>query len=237
MNARNDTNATNALNAKTTKPAPRWPRRVWWPLMLVGAMGTAGCGSDDGTTGSGPGEAGGPGGIRDVGQRIEGDAVRSGAADAATDSGGERDLGAAPDAAADTGPTADAGRRPDAGADADTASPCPLNSGWPCPCSGVNVCDNGDICFGIGAGEGLCSRRCAGAGDDAPCVGTMGWGIQGGGRCAYEVTYEGQTFGVCALICQVQAGDGELVKGSCPPGARCVPQDGFSACFADPSAR
>jgi hypothetical protein len=129
----------------------------------------------------------------------------------------------------------DAGARPDA--EADAASECPLNSGWPCPCGGVNECDNGDICFGIGPGEGLCAPRCAGAGDDAPCAETMGWGISGGGRCAYEVTYEGQTFGVCALICQVQAEDGEVIKGFCPPGSRCVPQNGFSACFAEPPAR
>jgi len=202
-------------------------RQVWWTLIFTGAgFGAAGCASEDDRAGRS--DAGGADASQDATAEIRSDAIRPDAPDAGPESG----LAVDADAAADGGTSGDATARSDLGADA--ASACPLNSGWPCPCSGVNECENGDICFGIGPGEGLCAPRCAGAGDDAPCAETMGWGISGGGRCAYEVTYEGQTFGVCALICQVQAEDGEVIRGFCPPGSLCVPQNGFSACFAGP---
>jgi hypothetical protein len=199
-------------------------------------VGAAACASDDADDGSsGAGGASGPGAFRDSTVAIGADAAPPIIGEAGADSGSVLDQGLPGDATPDATVARDTGGRPDAAADA--ASACPFNSGWPCACGGVTVCDNGDICFGLGPGEGLCSRRCAGVGDDAPCTDAMGWGIEGGGRCAYEVTFEGETFGVCALVCQVQAQNGELVKGDCPPGARCVPQSGFSACFAEPSAR
>lgn len=97
--------------------------------------------------------------------------------------------------------------------DSENVDECPLNSGFPCPCSmemSGGFCEDQSHCVTDGDDYGICKMPC---GSTASCEETQGWGIAG--LCDQDLDEDGK---YCQVICDHSDGD----AGYCPPGMDCV---------------
>jgi hypothetical protein len=115
----------------------------------------------------------------DTGGDVDADTDSDSDADTDVDGDSDADTDTDADADTDTGTSSDTGVDSDSGSDTgfdtstDTESStevgcmeCMVNSGFPCACEGVDICDDGSLCFYFGEEEkGACLRPCEGATD------------------------------------------------------------------------
>ena len=97
--------------------------------------------------------------------------------------------------------------------DPENVDECPLNSGYPCPCSmetSEGFCEDNSRCVSGGDDYGMCKMPCA---SKDTCEETQGWGIAG--ICDEEKGEDGK---YCQIVCDQR--DGEA--GYCPPGMDCA---------------
>ncbi len=95
--------------------------------------------------------------------------------------------------------------------DADNVDPCPLNSGYPCPCSvesSGGYCDDASHCLAEGGDDfGMCTWPCATSGQ---CSERQSFGVEGLCASVGDLKY-------CQLVCE----DPQGYEGYCPPGMVC----------------
>ncbi len=106
---------------------------------------------------------------------------------------------------------------------------CPLNSGYPCPCSLEETegeCDDETQCYSENDDFGYCTMKCTHSDD---CNDTRGFGVS---RGVCENLAAGGEAAVkhCQVICELESD-----KGSCPPGMACVSEEGdrYAVCQPD----
>ncbi len=101
--------------------------------------------------------------------------------------------------------------------DPETLEECPLNSGYPCPCTpGVNDsrCDDGSSCEFFGDHEkGVCSKSCIPGGRANECLAPRWYDTPG--LCQLATGGSAEPNG-CVVTCEDQE--------DCPPGLSCMAQ-------------
>ena len=110
--------------------------------------------------------------------------------------------------------------------DSDNIDDCPLNSGYPCPCTyddsdvyQTGECRDGSACLAYvdDQSHGICAETCSGVSDATSCFDTKAYGTEGlcwtGDSNVYPQNY-------CAVYCEGTEDD------NCSPGMVCTPVTG-----------
>ncbi|HUT78716.1 MAG TPA: hypothetical protein VM285_13560 [Polyangia bacterium] len=108
----------------------------------------------------------------------------------------------------------------DSDGDSDGPPPCPMDSGWPCPCGiGTLTCDDGSLCAELsddGMGR-FCAAPCSGEGGECPPT-----DYEAEGQCLVS---DGQGGFYCILACEDED--------ECPPDQLCVEVGGVLVCLPE----